>query len=63
MLVGILMGVIFRRLGWQGMYIEFGGEAFGQQLFRRQRRKYEVPKMDHIERANIGKILYVYNIS
>jgi len=27
MLVGILMAVIFRRLGWQGMHIEFGGET------------------------------------
>jgi len=25
MLVDILMAVIFRRLGWQGMHIEFGG--------------------------------------
>jgi hypothetical protein len=38
------------------MHIEFGGEAFGQQLFRRQRRKCEVTKMDCRERANIGKI-------
>jgi hypothetical protein len=32
------------------------GKHLGQQPFRRQRRKYEVTKMDHRERANIGKI-------
>jgi len=32
------------------------GKHLGQQPFRRQRWKYKVTKMDHRERANIGKI-------